>query len=569
MTASGWAEIALTLAAIVACAFPLGAYLARVWQGGRTWLDPVLKPVERVTYAACGVTPDKNQSWFAYGLSFLAFSAASFVVLYLTLRFQDLLPLNPQGFPGLSPHLAFNTAVSFVSNTNWQSYVPEQTVSTFSQMAGLTSHNFLSAAAGMALAAVMARAFVANRGEGLGVFFVDLTRISLYVLLPISMVIAIAYVGLGEPQSLAASVTAHTVEGGTQTIALYPTASQEAIKQLGTNGGGIFNANSAHPFENPNAWTNLIEIVSMNALSLACVIAFGRIVLAGKDARALAAVMVILVGAAAGVIYAAETQPPPALAAAGVDASVNMEGKEVRFGAPSTAIWAATTTGASDGGVNAMHDSLMPLGGGMAMFLMQLGEILPGGVGSGLYGMVVMALIAVFVAGLMVGRTPEYLGKKVEAREIKYAMLAVLILPLAILGFSAVAAVLPVALKGLANPGAHGLSEILYAYTSATANNGSAFAGLSANTPWWNTTLGIAMLLGRFAYVMPVLAIAGSLAAKPKLAASTGTFPTDGPLFVGLLIGVILIMGGLQFFPALALGPIVEHFQVLQAVASR
>ncbi len=569
MSPSGWAEIALTLAAIVACAFPLGTYLAQVWQGGRTWLDPVLKPLERVIYAACGVAPDKSQSWFAYGLSFLAFSAASFVVLYLTLRFQDLLPLNPQGFPGLSPHLAFNTAVSFVSNTNWQSYVPEQTVSTFSQMAGLTSHNFLSAAAGMSLAAVMARAFVANRSEGLGVFFVDLTRTSLYVLLPISLVIAIAYVGLGEPQSLAASVTAHTVEGGTQTIALYPTASQEAIKQLGTNGGGVFNANSSHPFENPNAWTNLIEIVSMNALSLACVIAFGRIVLAAKDARALAAAMVILVGAAAGVIYAAETQTPPALAAAGVDASVNMEGKEVRFGAPSTAIWAATTTGASDGGVNAMHDSLMPLGGGMAMFLMQLGEILPGGVGSGLYGMVVMALIAVFVAGLMVGRTPEYLGKKVEAREIKYAMLAVLILPLAILGFSAVAAVLPVALKGLANPGAHGLSEILYAYTSAAANNGSAFAGLSANTPWWNTTLGIAMLLGRFAYVMPVLAIAGSLAAKPKLAASTGTFPTDGPLFVGLLIGVILIMGGLQFFPALALGPIVEHFQVLQAVASR
>jgi len=569
MDASGWAQIALTLAAIVACAIPLGAYLARVWQGERTWLDPVLRPVERVVYAACGVKTDRSQPWLAYAASFLAFSAASFVVLYLILRFQDLLPLNPQGFAGLSPHLAFNTAVSFVSNTNWQSYVPEQTVSTFSQMAGLTSHNFLSAAAGMALAAVVARAFAANRGEGLGNFWVDLTRISLYVLLPISLVIAIAYVGLGEPQSLLANVTAHTVEGGKQTIALYPTASQEAIKQLGTNGGGVFNANSAHPFENPNAWTNLIEIVSMNALSLACVLAFGRIVLAGKEARALAAVMVILVGAGAATIYAAEVQPAPALVAHGVDAAVNMEGKEVRFGAPSTAIWAAATTGASDGGVNAMHDSLMPLGGGMAMFLIQLGEILPGGVGSGLYGMVVMALIAVFVAGLMVGRTPEYLGKKVEAREIKYAMLAVLILPLAILGFSAAAAVLPTALKGLANPGAHGLSEILYAYSSAAGNNGSAFAGLTANTPWWNTTLGIAMLLGRFAYAIPVLAIAGSLAAKPKLAATTGTFPTDGPLFIGLLIGVILIMGGLQFFPALALGPIVEHFQALQAVAQR
>jgi K+-transporting ATPase ATPase A chain len=565
----GWAEIALTLAVTVALAFPLGAYLARVWRSESIWLDPVLRPVERLVYAGCGVKPDESQKWPAYAMSFLAFSAASFVVLYLILRFQDLLPLNPQGFAGLSPHLAFNTAVSFVSNTNWQSYVPETTVSTFSQMAGLTSHNFLSAAAGIALAAVMARAFAANRAECLGNFWVDLTRISLYVLLPISLVIAVAYVGLGEPQSLLANVVAHTVEGGKQTIALYPTASQEAIKQLGTNGGGIFNANSAHPFENPNAWTNLIEIVSMNTLSLACVVAFGRLALGRKDARAIVAVMVILVAAGAGAIYAAETQPAPALVAAGVQADVNMEGKEVRFGAPSTAIWTAATTGASDGGVNAMHDSLMPLGGGMAMFLIQLGEILPGGVGSGLYGMVVMALIAVFVAGLMVGRTPEYLGKKVEAREIKFAMLAVLILPLSILGFAAAAAVLPAALKGLANPGAHGLSEILYAYSSATGNNGSAFAGLSANTPWWNTTLGIAMLLGRFAYVVPVLAIAGSLAAKPKLSATAGTFPTDGPLFVGLLTGVILIMGGLQFFPALALGPIVEHFQALQAVAAR
>jgi K+-transporting ATPase ATPase A chain len=569
MNTFGWTEIAVTIGVTVALAFPLGAFLARVWQGERTWLDPVLQPVERLIYAGCGVKPDKSQTWMSYATSFLAFSAASFVVLYLILRFQNLLPLNPQGFAGLSPHLAFNTAVSFVSNTNWQSYVPEQVVSTFSQMAGLTSHNFLSAAAGIAVAAVMARAFTANRADGLGNFWVDLTRISLYVLLPFSLLIAIAYVGLGEPQSLLANVTAHTVEGGKQTIALYPTASQEAIKQLGTNGGGIFNANSAHPFENPNAWTNFIEIVSMNVLGYACVVAFGRIVLARRDARALVAVMALFILAASGAIYAAETQPAPALVAAHAETSVNMEGKEVRFGAPSTAVWTANTTGASDGGVNAMHDSFMPLGGGAALFMIQLGEILPGGVGSGLYGMLVMALIAVFVAGLMVGRTPEYLGKKVEAREIKYAMLAVLILPLSILGFSAVAAVLPVALKGLANPGAHGLSEIVYAYSSATGNNGSAFAGLTANTPWWNTTLGIAMLLGRFAYVIPVFAIAGSLAAKPKLAATSGTFPTDGPLFVGLLIGVILIMGGLQFFPALALGPIVEHFQVLQAVAAR
>jgi len=568
MDPRGWGEIALTLAVTVALAWPLGAYMARVWQGERTWLDPMLKPVERMVYAVCGVKPQKGQNWIAYAMSFLAFSVASFVVLYLILRFQNLLPLNPQGFPGLSPDLSFNTAISFVTNTNWQSYVPEQVVSTFSQMAGLTSHNFLSAAAGIAVAAALARAFAANRAENLGDFWVDLTRISLYILLPFSLILAVAFVALGEPQTLLAHVNAQTLEGGKQTIALFPTASQEAIKQLGTNGGGLFNANSAHPFENPNPITNFLEIVAMNVLGYACVVAFGRIVLAKRDARALVVVMALFVFAAAGVVYAAETQPAPALVAAHADASVNMEGKEVRFGAPSTAIWTAATTGASDGGVNAMHDSLMPLGGGMAMFMIQLGEIVPGGVGSGLYGMVVLALIAVFVAGLMVGRTPEYLGKKVESREVKLAMLAVLILPLSILGFSGVASVLPVALKGLANPGAHGLSEILYAYSSATGNNGSAFAGLSANTPWWNTTLGVAMLLGRFAYAIPVLAIAGSMAMKPKLGATAGTFPTDGPLFVGLLIGVILIMGGLQFFPALALGPIVEHFQALHAVAA-
>ncbi len=567
MDLRGWGEIVFTIGLTVALAFPLGLYLARVWQGEKTWLDPILKPVEAISYRAFGVDPNKSQGWVAYTMGVLVFSIASFVVLYLILRFQNLLPLNPQHFPGASPDLAFNTAISFVTNTNWQSYVPETTVSTFSQMAGLTSHNFLSAAAGIAIAAAIARAFAANRGEGLGNFWVDLTRISLYVLLPLSIVIALVFVALGEPQTLLANASATTVEGAKQTISLFPVASQEAIKQLGTNGGGLFNVNSAHPFENPNAITNLIEIVIMNVLSYACVIAFGRVALARKDARALVAVMALFVFGAAAVVYAAETQPAPVLAAVHADASVNMEGKEVRFGAPSTAIWTAATTGASDGGVNAMHDSYMPLGGGMAMFMIQLGEILPGGVGSGLYGMMVMALIAVFVAGLMVGRTPEYLGKKIEAREIKFAMLAVLILPASILGFSALGAVLPVALKGLENTGPHGLSEILYAYSSATGNNGSAFAGLSANTPYWNSTLGIAMLLGRFAYIIPVMAMAGSIAAKPKLAHSGGTFPTDGPLFIGLLIGVILIMGGLQFFPALALGPIVEHFQVLAAVA--
>ena len=569
MDARGWGEIVFTIALTVILAWPLGIYLARVWKGESTWLDPVLRPVERLFYASCGVKPGKGQGWFAYSMSFLAFSIASFVVLYLILRFQNLLPLNPQHFPGFSPDLSFNTAISFVTNTNWQSYVPETTISTFSQMAGLTSHNFLSAAAGIAIAAALARAFAANRSDNLGDFWVDLTRISLYVLLPFSIVIALVFVALGEPQTLAAHATAATVEGAKQTIALYPTASQEAIKQLGTNGGGLFNVNSAHPFENPSAITNLIEMVAMNVLGFACVFAFGRIVMAGKDARALVAAMVIMLSAAAAVVYWAEVQPAPALVAAHADHGVNMEGKEVRFGAPSTAIWTAMTTGASDGGVNAMHDSYMPLGGGMAMFMIQLGEIIPGGVGSGLYGMVVMALLAVFVAGLMVGRTPEYLGKKVEAREVKLAMLAFLILPLAILGFSAVAAVLPVALKGLENSGPHGLSEVLYAYTSATGNNGSALAGLSAKVPYWNTTLGVAMLLGRFAYAIPVLAIAGALAAKPKLQPTAGTLPTHGPLFIGLVIGVIIILGGLDFFPALALGPVVEHFQVLQAVAAR
>jgi len=563
----GWAEIVFTIALTVAMGWPLGIYMGRVWTGEKTPLDLVLKPVEAGFYAALGIDRNKGQNWLAYTGAVLAFSAAGFVLLYLQLRFQNLLPLNPQGFDGLSPHLAFNTAVSFVTNTNWQSYGGETTVSSLSQMAGLTVHNFVSAGTGLAIAAAVARAFAANRGESLGNFWVDLTRVTLYVLLPVSIVTALALVAAGVPQSLLANVTAKTLEGADQIIALFPVASQEAIKQWGTNGGGLFNVNSAHPFENPTPLTNLIEVTSLNALAFGTVIAFGYVAGARKEARALLAAMVILVGLGAAAIYSSETlTPQPAMIAAGItDAPANMEGKEVRFGAAASSIWAAQTTGASNGSVNSMHGSFMPLGGGVAMFLMQLGEILPGGVGSGLYGMVVMALLAVFVAGLMVGRTPEYLGKKVETREIKFAMLAVLILPISILGFSAVASVLPVALEGLLNKGPRGLSEILYAYSSATGNNGSAFAGLTANAPWWNTTLGIAMLLGRFAYIVPVLAIAGAIAAKPKLAPTAGTLPSDSPLFVGLLIGIILILGGLQFFPALALGPIVEHFQVLSA----
>ena len=568
MNWQGWAEIAFTIALTVALGWPIGLYLARVWEGRSTWLDPVLRPVEKLFYGAAGIDPAKPQGWLSYTAAFLAFSAAGFLMLYAVLRCQGVLPLNPLHFAGMAPHLAFNTAMSFVTNTNWQSYGGESTLSNFSQMAGLTVQNFASAAAGIAVAAAVARAFAANRLSTIGNFWVDLTRVTLYLLLPVCIVFALVLVALGVPQTLAAHVDANTLEGAKQGISLGPVASQEAIKQLGTNGGGFFNANSAHPFENPNAWSNLLEEVAMNAVGFGCVVAFGVVALARKEARALVAAMVVLLSAAAATIYVSETRATPALVhAVHVAATPNMEGKEVRFGAPSTAVWTAMTTGASDGGVNGMIESFTPLGGGTALFMIKLGEILPGGVGSGLYGIVVMAVLAVFVAGLMVGRTPEYLGKKIEAREVKYAVLATLILPVAILGFAAVAAIYPVALKSVSASGPHGLTEILYAYSSAVGNNGSAFAGLNANVPWWDATMGIAMSLGRFAYAVPVLAIAGSLAAKPKLQPTAGTLPTHGLQFVGLLLGVILILGGLQYFPPLALGPIVEHFQMLHAVA--
>ncbi len=567
MTWQGWAEIAFTIGLAVALAWPVGIYLARVWEGRSTWLDPVLRPVEKLFYGVCGIDVSKGQGWLTYAGAFLAFNAAGFFLLYAILRLQGLLPLNPLHFAGMAPHLAFNTAVSFVSNTNWQSYGGESTLSNLSQMTGLTVQNFVSAASGIAIAAALARAFAANRGETLGNFWVDLTRIVLYVLLPLSIVFALVLAALGVPQTLGAHVDATTLEGARQGIALGPVASQEIIKQLGTNGGGFFNANAAHPFENPSAWTNLIEIELMLLIPLACVVAFGRVVGARKEAWVLLAAMIVIVGAGAASIYAAETRATPALTQAHVVASPNMEGKEVRFGAASTSVFGAVTTGISDGAVNGMHESFTPLGGGAAMFMIQLGELAPGGVGSGLYGMVHMALLAVFVAGLMVGRTPEYLGKKVEAREIKYVMLSALIMTLAILGFAGVAAVLPVALKSLSTSGPHGFSEILYAYTSATGNNGSAFAGLNTATPWWDTTMGIAMMCGRYGYAIPVLAVAGSLVVKPKLQPTAGTLPADTLQFMGLLIGVILILGGLQFFPALALGPIVEHFQMLHAVA--
>lgn len=568
MNIQGWAEIALTLGLAVVLGWPIGVYMSRIWNGERTWLDPVLKPVEGLFYRAAGVDPTRSQGWLGYAGALMAFNLAGFLLLYAMLRLQGVLPMNPQGFDGVSPHLAFNTAVSFVTNTNWQSYSGETTVSTFSQMVGLTVQNFVSAATGATIAAALARAFIASRGEGVGNFWADLTRTSLYVLLPIAFIVAVALAGLGVVQSLAASAQATTLEGGSQTISLFPTASQLAIKQLGINGGGVFGVNSAHPLENPTPLTNLITAISVNVLGWAAFFAFGRSVMAKKDVRALVVAAILLLGAAGSALYVIESQPAPALVAADVDTSAgNMEGKEVRFGVPSSVAWAAQTTGASNGSVNSMHASYMPLGGAVTMFLMQLGEILPGGIGSGVAVMVLMAMLAVFVAGLMVGRTPEYLGKKIEAREIQFAMLVVLVVPLSVLGFSAAAAVLPEALASLLNKGPHGLSEILYAYTSATGNNGSAFGGLSANTPWWNTTLGLAMLLGRFVPAVAVLAVAGALVAKPRLAPSVGTLPTHGPLFIGLLIGVILILGGLQFFPALSLGPIVEHFDMLQFTA--
>lgn len=564
MTITGWLQIGFVLIAVLLLSKPLGLYMARVFSGEKTLFSPVLRPLETGFYRLAGVRPDKEQGWLGYAMAVLMFSIAGFLVLYAILRFQAVLPFNPQGFGGVAPDLAFNTAASFVTNTNWQNYAGESTLSHFSQMAGLTVQNFLSAATGLAVAMALTRAFVRSRVSELGNFWVDMTRATLYVLLPLAVLVAFVFIALGLPQTLDGSFVVTTLEGAQQTIASGPVASQEAIKQLGTNGGGFFGVNAAHPFENPNAFSNYLNIVAMLAVSMGTVYAFGQMVGNRRQGWALIAVTAVMLTAGIGAVYWAETAGNPILTAAGVDpAQGNMEGKEVRFGQAATALYAGVTTGLSDGGVNAMHSSMTPIGGMVPMFLMQLGEVLPGGVGSGLYGMIVFAMLAVFVAGLMVGRTPEFLGKKVEAREMKLAILAILVLPVTILGFTAISAVSEFGVSSILTPGPHGLSEILYAYTSAAGNNGSAFGGLSGNTPWYNTTLGIAMFLGRFAYIVPVLAIAGSLARKPKVPASPGTFPTDRPLFVGLVIGIILIMGGLQFFPALALGPLAEHFAML------
>ena len=564
MTINGWVQIAIYFGLIAVCVKPLGLYMTKVFEGKSTIFTPVLGPVARVIYRICAVDENEEQHWVTYAVAMFAFSIAGFVSLYALQRLQSVLPFNPQKLPAVGEHLAFNTSVSFITNTNWQSYVPETTMSYLVQMAGLTVHNFVSAATGIALAIALIRGFARRSAKTVGNFWVDLTRCTLYVLLPISIVVGIFFVWQGMPQNLSAYIDATTLEGAKQTIAMGPVASQEVIKMLGTNGGGFFNANSAHPFENPNALTNLVQIILIFSLGAALTNVFGRMVGNQRQGWAIFAVMGLLFLAGTATVYSAEAPGNPAIAALHVDQSSsalqtggNMEGKEVRFGIANSALF---TTDASCGAVNNMHDSLMPLGGIVPIINMQLGEIIFGGVGSGLYGMLLFAIIAVFVAGLMVGRTPEYLGKKIEAKEVKMAMLAILILPASILGFTALAAVTKAGLAGPLNAGPHGFSEILYAYTSGTGNNGSAFAGLSANTLFYNVTIGFAMLLGRFFFIAPMLAVAGSLAAKKIVPASAGTFPTDGGLFVGLLIGVILIIGGLTFFPALALGPIVEHF---------
>ena len=564
MTFSGWGEILLVLLLIVLAAWPVGLYIARVTEGERGFLHPLLSPLERGFYAWAGVDPQHGMSWQAYTTALLLLNALHFLMLYAMLRLQFYLPFNPDALAGMSPRLAFNTAMSFVTNTNWQAYGGETTLSPGSQMWGLTSHMFVSAATGIAAAIAIARAFAQGGMKTLGNFWADLTRIVLYLLLPIAVVAGVALIALGVPQTLATHADATTLEGAKQTISLGPVAFMEAIKELGTNGGGYFNANSAHPFEGPNAWATMLEAFLVFLIPIALTFTFGKIVGDRRQGYALLAVIGVFVIAAIAIAYHAEAAGNPLLTALGVDpAQGNMEGKELRFGIPLSALFNVITTATSCGAVNAMLDSYLPLGGMTSMFLIQLGEIVPGGVGSGLYGLLVFALIAVFVAGLMVGRTPEYLGKKIQAREVKLAMLAVLILPLSILGLAALSLVVPSALASLGNAGPHGLSEMLYAFTSATGNNGSAFAGLSADTPWLDTTLGIAMLLGRFAFLVPVMALAGSLAEKVKVPPSSGTFPTHGPLFVGLLCGVIIIMGGLQFMPALSLGPLAEHFAML------
>jgi K+-transporting ATPase ATPase A chain len=571
MTISGWVQIALFSVIVILITRPLGGYMTRVFNGERTFLSPVLRPVERAVYWCCGVDEKEEQHWLTYAVAMLLFSVAGFVTLYALQRFQDILPFNPQGQSAVAPDLAFNTSVSFVTNTNWQAYSGETTMSYLTQMAGLTVHNFVSAATGIAMALALIRGFVRREAKTIGNFWVDLTRCTLYILLPISIVVGLVLVWQGVPQNLGAYVDATTLEGAKQTIAQGPVASQEIIKELGTNGGGFFNANSSHPYENPNSVTNLIELVAIFSIGAALTNVLGRMVKDERQGWAIFAAMGLLFVAGVATAYWSEAHGNPAFAQYSVDTTAsatqaggNMEGKEVRFAPALSALWATVTTDTSCGAVNSLHDSYLPIGGMVPLINMQLGEVIFGGVGSGLYGILAFAIAAMFVAGLMVGRTPEYLGKKLEAKEVKMTILALLSLPLSILGWTALATILPAGLAGIANGGPHGFSEILYAYTEGTANNGSAFAGLSANTIFYNLTIAAAMLIGRFIFVIPMLAVAGSLAQKKLLAPSAGTFPTHRPLFVGLLVGVILIMGGLTYFPAVSLGPAVEQVAMNQ-----
>jgi K+-transporting ATPase ATPase A chain len=561
--------IVVTLLAVAVGAWFLGGYMVKVFNGERVFLSRVLRPVERGFYRLSGIKEEKEQGWKGYLVAVLLVSIVSLVFTYVILRVQDHLPLNPAGQASVPGDLSFNTALSFTTNTNWQNYTGESTMSYLSQMLALVLHNFLSAATGIAIAIALIRALARRSASTIGNFYVDVVRGVLYVLVPISVIATIVLVSQGAIQNLSGYTSAHTVNGVVQTIAQGPVASQEAIKDLGTNGGGFFNANSAHPFENPNGFTNQLEIFLELLIPFALTVTFGKMVGSVKQGLAVGAAMaVILVGMGVFVMQQEQTGNP-ALTTAGVtqvrtdqQAGGNMEGKSVRFGPLYSAAFADATTSTSTGAVNASHDSFTPLGGLVTMANIQFGEITPGGVGSGMYGMLVFAILSVFIAGLMVGRTPEYLGKKIEARDIKLAALAILILPASILGFTAVSVLVGPGKAGPLNPGAHGFSEILYAFSSTTGNNGSAFAGLTGNTLYYNTTLAGAMWLGRFLFIIPVLAVAGSLVRKRTAPASAGTFPTGTPLFAGLLVGVVLIVGALTFFPALALGPILEHLQL-------
>ncbi|WP_313438625.1 potassium-transporting ATPase subunit KdpA [Novosphingobium sp.] len=563
MTVQGWLLIAAFVGILLALTKPMGLWLFALYEGRPTPLHVVLGPVERSFYALSGIKPDEDQSWRRYAVHMLVFNGALLLLTYMLLRAQALLPLNPQGLGAVSEHMAFNTAVSFTANTNWQSYGGESTMSNLSQMLALTIHNFLSAATGIALAFALFRGFARRSATGIGNFWADMTRVTLYLLLPICVVLTVFYIGSGVPQTLAGSVEVSTIEGIKQTLALGPVASQEAIKMLGTNGGGFFNANSAHPFENPTALTNLVQMLSIFAIGVGLTYTFGKAVGNTRQGWAILAAMMIMFLAGTTITYWQESAGNPVLHALSVSGG-NMEGKEVRFGIAASSLFSVVTTAASCGAVNAMHDSFTALGGMIPLFNMQLGEVVIGGVGAGIYGFLLFAILAVFVAGLMVGRTPEYVGKKIESREVKLAVLAIAVLPLIILGMTAIASVIELGLSGPLNKGPHGFSEILYAFTSAVANNGSAFAGLSANTPFYNGMLGVAMWLGRFFIIIPMLAVAGSLAAKKYTPATAGSFPTTGPLWTGLLVGIVLIVGGLTFLPSLALGPIADHLAMIR-----